>query len=177
MDDMKPQKILYSTFILVVIMVLAGCSSAVDSQVTGIPLFQERHGFDLKRITISDAENNTLDFKRVDCVWVIGQANRPADEPRVTALAEKFVTLTSQDLVTQERDRYKDFNVGETHFSRKVVLTFKDSSSFTLLIGSPALTKPAYVRFAEKNEVYSVDEPLLKQISLHSVSWLAPKEG
>lgn len=174
---MNLQKILSCTFVLVAIIISAGCSSAVDSQVSAKPLFQGRQGFDLMRIVISDANNNAIEFKRVDCVWVIGQENRPADEPRVTVLADKLATLAPLNLVTQEHDRYTDFNVGDTHFNRKVVLKFKDNSSFTLLIGSPALTKPAYVRLAEKNTVYSVDEPLLKQINLYADSWLAPQEG
>ena len=58
-----------------------------------------------------------------------------------------------------------------------MILSFKDNSSFTLLIGSPAVTKPAYVRLADKNEVYMVDEPLLKQINLDIGYWLAPEKG
>jgi hypothetical protein len=176
-ENMNLQKILSCAFVLVVIIISAGCTSAVDSQISAIPLFQGRQGFDLKRIVISDVNNNTIEFKRVDCVWVIGQENRPADEQRVTVLADKIATLTPLNLVTQEHDRYNDFNVGDTHFNRKVVLKFKDNSSSTLLIGAPALTKPAYVRLEGKNIVYSVDEPLLKQLDMHADSWLAPQEG
>ena len=174
---MKPQKIIYSTFILFVLMVLAGCSSTVDQQNAGNPLFPERHGWDLKQVAISDTDNTSLDFKRVNCVWVIGNDNKPSDESRVTALADKLVSMTPTGLVTLKSDRYKDFKVGDASYTRKVVLTFKDNSSFTLLIGSPALTKPAYVRLVDTNEVYMVDEPLLKQINLDSNSWLASEEG
>jgi len=177
MDNMKSQKTIYSLFILFVFMLLGGCSSAVDSQVTGMPLFPERHGWDLKQVTISDADSMTLDFKRDNCVWVIGNDNKPSDEPRVTALADKLVSMTPTGLATLKSGRFEDFRVGDSSFSRKVVLTFKDNSSFTLLIGAPALTKPAYVRLADKNEVYMVDEPLLKQINLDTGSWLAPEEG
>jgi hypothetical protein len=173
---MKLQKIIYSIFILFVFTVPAGCTSDVDSQVTGMALFPERHGFDLKLVSISDAASNTLDFKRVDCVWVIGEANKPSNEPKVTALADRLVNLAPKDLVTQKRDRYKDFNVGDDKFNHKVVLTFKDGKSFSLLIGTPALTKPVYVRLANRNTVYSVNEPLLKQINLDTGSWLAPEE-
>ena len=176
-DDMKPGKTLYSTFILFVFMMLVGCSSAVDQQITAKPLFPGLHGWDLKQVTISDVDTTTLEFKRVNCVWVIGNDNKPSDEPRVTALADKLVSMTPIGMVTQKSDRSGDFKVGDTNFSRKVVLTFKDKSSFTFLIGSPALTKPAYVRFEDENRVYMVDEPLLKQINLNSDSWLAPLEG
>ena len=80
-------------------------------------------------------------------------------------------------IATQKSDRFGDFKVGDTNYSRKVVLTFKDNSSFTFLIGAPALTKPTYVRLAKQNKVFMVDEPLLKQINLDSSSWLAPKQG
>ena len=174
---MKPKKIIYSIFILFVFTILSGCSSTVDPQFTAKPLFPERHSWDLKQVAISDADNTTLDFKRVNCVWVVGEDNKPSDEFRVTTLADKLVSMSPTGLATQKSDRFGDFKVGEASFSRKVILTFKDNSSFTLLIGSPAVTKPAYVRLADKNEVYMVDEPLLKQINLDIGYWLAPEEG
>jgi hypothetical protein len=177
MDNMKPQKIIYSIFILFMLTALGGCSSAVDSQVTAKPLFPERHGWDLKQLTISDVDSTSLDFKRVKCVWVVGNDNRPSDEPKVSALADKLVSVAPFGLATRKSERFGDFKVGYVSFSRKATLTFKDDSSITLFIGSPALTKPTYVRVAGTNEVYMVDEPLLKQISLDTRFWLAPEEG
>jgi hypothetical protein len=177
MDDMKPKKIIYSAVVLFVFTVLTGCSLTVDQQITEKPLFPERHGWDLKQVAISDADNTTLDFKRVNCVWVVGEENKPSDESRVTVLADKLISMSPTGLATQKSDRFRDFKVGDASFSRKVILTFKDNSSFTLLIGSPAVTKPAYVRLADKNEVYMVDEPLLKQINLDTGYWLASEEG
>jgi len=177
MDDMKPENIIYSAFIFFVFTLFVGCSSTVDQQISALPLFPDLHGWDLKQVTISDTDTTSLEFKRVNCVWVIGDDNRPSDEPRVTALADRLVSMAPIGLATQKSDRFADFKVGDANFSRKVVLTFKDKSSVTLLIGSPALTKPAYVRLVDQNEVYMVDEPLFKQINLDASSWLAPKEG
>jgi hypothetical protein len=177
MNDMKPEKIIYNVIILFVIVVLAGCSSADDQQFTAMPLFPELHGWDLKQVTISDADTSSIDFKRVNCVWVVGKENKPSNEPKITTLADKLVSMAPIGIATQKSDRFGDFKVGDASFSRKVVLTFKDNNSITLLIGSPALTKPAYVRLANENEVYMVDEPLLKQINLNTDIWLAPEEG
>ena len=174
---MKHQKIITSILILFLITMLSGCSSTVDQQITAMPLFPELHGWDLKKVTISDADTTSIDFKRVNCVWVVGNDNKPSNEPRVTTLADKLVSMAPIGIATQKSDRFGDFKVGDTSFSRKAVLTFKDNSSITLLIGSPALTKPAYVRLANEKEVYMVDEPLLKQINLDADSWLAPEEG
>ena len=176
-DDMKFKNILLSTILLFIFTVLTGCTSAVDQQVATYPLFPERHGWDLKQVTISDADATSIDFKRVNCVWVVGEENKPSDESRVTALADKLVSMAPIGIATQKSDRFGDFKVADTDFSRKVVLTFKDNSSFTFLIGAPALTKPTYIRLAKQNEVFMVDEPLLKQINLDSSSWLAPKQG
>ena len=173
---MKHGNICYSTFFLFIFMLLAGCSSTADQQNAAKPLFPEQHGWDLKQVSISDADT-TLDFKRVNCVWVIGDDNKPSDEPRIAALADKLVTMAPPGLVAIEPDRYNDFKVGADSFTRKVVLTFKDKSSYTLLIGTPAITKPAYVRLADKNQVYRVDEPLFRQINLDAASWFAPEEG
>ena len=177
MVDMKLPKMINSIFILFVFTLLAGCSSTVDQQLTAKPLFPERHGWDLKQVTILDAETASLDFRRVNCVWVVGNENKPSDEPRVTALADRLVSMAPIGLATQKSDRFGDFKVGYVSFSRKVILTFKDESSTTLFIGSPALTKPTYVRIAGNNEVYMVDEPLFKQINLDPNFWLAPEEG
>jgi hypothetical protein len=175
MDDMKLNKIIYTTFILFILMVPGGCSSTTDQQVAAIQLFPGQHGWDLKQVSISNADT-TLDFRRANCVWVIGNDNKPSDEPRVTALAEKLVAMAPQGLAAIKPDRYNDFKVGDESFTRKVVLTFKDKSSYTLLIGTPAITKPAYVRLAGNNEVYKVDSPLFKQINMDIGSWLAPEE-
>lgn len=175
-DAMNLKNISCSIFIFFVFTLIAGCTSAVDQEIVAIPLFPERHGWDLKQVSISDADN-TIDFKRVDCVWVVGDDNRPSDEPRVTTLAEKLVALAPHDVLDITPDRYNDFKVGDDSFTRKVVLTFKDKSSYILLIGTPAITKPAFVRLADKNRVYIVTDPLLRQISLDTTTWLAPKEG
>jgi hypothetical protein len=176
MDTMKANNILYSALILFIFTLLIGCSSTAEQQIAAIPLFPEQHGWDLKQVSISDADT-TLDFKRVNCVWVIGDDKKPADEPRVATLAEKLVTMAPQGVPAIERDRFNDFKVGNDNFTRKVVLTFKDKSTYTLLIGAPAITKPAYVRLADKNQVYRVDEPLFKQINLNTANWLAPEDG
>lgn len=173
---MKPQSILYATIMFFVIILLAGCSSESEQQIAPILLFPDLHGWDLAEIRISDADT-TLAFKRVNCVWVIGADNRPSDEARVTDLAEKLVTMVPQDPIPIEPERYNDFKVGDENFTRKVILTFKDNSSYTMLIGAPALTRPAYLRFADRNQVYRIEEPLLRQINLDAQSWIAPKKG
>lgn len=173
---MKHNNIPYTVLILFLFMLPGGCSSSGDKQIEAAPLFPERHGWDLKQVSISDAET-TLDFKRVDCVWVVGNDNRPSDEPKVTALADKLVTLAPQTAPAIVPDRFRDFKVGDDSFTRRVVLTFKDNSSNTLLIGTPAITKPVYIRLAGNTLVYKIDAPLLMQISLNIDSWLAPKEG
>jgi len=173
---MKKLSLLCSLIWLFTITLLAGCSSPVSQEIGASPVFPERHGWDLKRITISDTDTS-IDFKRVDCVWVVGGDNRPSDESRVTALADKLVSMAAQGILAVDSDRYSDFRVGDENYTRKVNLVFKDDTSVTLLIGSPALTKPAYVRIAEKNMVYMVEEPMLKQISLDTGSWLVPEKG
>jgi len=173
---MNPKNIFYSTFFLFIFMLLAGCSMDAEQLAAPIPLFPDQHGWDLAGVSISDAES-TLDFKRINCVWVIGDDNRPSDEPRVTALAEKLVTMVPQGPIAIEPPRYNDFKVGDQSFTRKVTLTFKDNSSYTMLIGAPAITRPIYLRFADRYQVYRVDEPILRQINLDGDSWLAPEEG
>jgi hypothetical protein len=173
---MNHRNIFYSTFIVVILMLLAGCSSSVDQQATPILLFPDQHGWDLAKISISDAETS-LDFKRMNCVWVVGEDNKPSDEPKVTALAEKLVTMVPQGPIAIEPQRYNDFKIGDNSFTRRVTLTFKDKSSYTMLIGVPAITRPIYLRFADRYQVYKVDEPIFRQINLDRESWLAPEES
>jgi hypothetical protein len=172
---MKTDKIKHSVLLLILVL-LAGCSSPTEKEIVPKTLFPDLHGWDLKQIAIADTDKNTLEFRRMNCVWVVGNDNKPSDEPRVTALADKLVSLAPQELPALGPDRYGDFKVGEKGFSRKVTLTFKDGSFYTLLIGTPGITKPVYVRIADKNRIFWIDEPLLKQINLDSNSWLAIKE-
>ncbi len=173
---MRPRNILYTAFILLLLFLPGGCSPTAEQQIAPIPFFPGQHGWDLAQFTVSDGVA-ALDFKRVDCVWVVGNDKRPSDESRVSALAEKLVSMVPYGPVAIGPERYNDFKVGDDRFTRKVVLTFKDNRSYTLLIGTPALTKPAYVRFAGNNMVYKVDEPLFRQINLAADSWLAHGES
>jgi hypothetical protein len=162
------------TLILSVLILAGGCTLPEDETAPVVPFFPDRHGFDLKQLTITDGEA-ALAFKRVDCVWVIGNTSAPADEPRVSALAEAFVTLAPHLEPALGPERFADFKVAEDDFTRKAILTFKDNSTYTLFIGIPALTKPAYIRSANANQVYSADEPLLHVINLDGSSWHAPR--
>jgi hypothetical protein len=176
MNDMENRKFISILIIFFIFAIIAGCRPTAEKQVNAKRLFPERHGWDLRQISISDA-NTTLDFRRINCVWVVGDGNKQSDEPRVADLAEKLVSLAPQKIPAIEPERFQDFKVGNDSFSRKIVLTFKDSSSYIMLIGTPAITKPAYIRLADKNQVYGTDEPLLRQINLDSDSWLAAKDG
>lgn len=176
MTDMNHNKTLIITLFLVIFTLFGGCTQTEEQPAVMVPFFPDRHGFDLNQIAIADTDS-ALVFKRIDCVWVVGDENKPSDEPRVTELAEALVGLTPQLETTITPNRLKDFKVDEDNFSLRVVLTFKDNSSYTLLIGMPALTKPVYIRPAETFQVYTTDIPLLRQINLDSSSWLAPAEG
>ena len=160
-DFMKTYNTHYYILILLVFILLGGCSSSTDKQITPKTLFPDLHGWDLKQMTIADTDRNILEIKRINCVWVVGNDNKASDEPKVTTLADKLVSLAPQALPALGPDRYGDFKIGEDDFSRKVVLTFKDSSFYTLFIGTPGITKPVYVRLADENMVYWIDEPLL----------------
>ena len=168
--------ILITTCFLFVFTLLGGCSSNVEQPAPVVPFFPERHGYDLRQFTVSDAET-TLEFNRVDCVWVVGADRRPSDEPRVTALADALVSLAPRLEPAIEPDRFEDFRIHGNSFTLRVGLTFKDNSSYTLLIGIPALTKPVYLRTAGTDQVYSTEVPLLRRIDLAAASWLAPDEG
>ena len=173
---MKLITILYTSLICFLFAVLSGCSSTNEQPIVMKSLFPDRHGWDLKQVSISDTES-TLDFKRVNCVWVVGSDNQPSDEPQVTALAEKLLSVSTGGPVAIEGVRFGDYKVADENFTRKVVLTFKDKSSFTLLVGIPTKSKSTYIRLSNKEQVYRIDSPFLKQINLDSDFWLAPKEG
>ena len=173
---MPPRNTPCTLFILLLFVLLGGCSSSTDHQIAPIPLFPGQHGKDLAQITVSDAATD-LDFKRLDSVWGVGNDNKSSDEARISVLAEKLATMVPYGPVAIGPERYNDFKVGDESFSRKVVLIFMDNSSYTLLIGTPAITRPVYLRFKGSNMVYKIDEPLFRQISLIADSWRTHGEG
>jgi hypothetical protein len=173
---MKRIKMKVAVLALLLLAALAGCSSPPEPPVPLPPLFPDLHGWDLKQVSITGADA-VLDFKRVDCVWVVGDDKIPSDESKVTILVEKLVGVLPGGRVAIESGRYEDFQVGDDKFTYKVVLTLKDRSSFAMFIGAPALTKPAYVRLADSKEVYWVDDPLFKNINLDKAFWLSDTES
>ena len=80
--------------------------------------------------------------------------------------------MVPQGPIAIEPQRYNDFKIGDNSFTRRVTLTFKDKSSYTMLIGVPAITRPIYLRFADRYQVYKVDDPIIRQINLDRESWL-----
>ncbi len=176
MNEMKIKTAINILCIFFISAVLFGCSSAVDSQTKVNTLFPDRYHWELKSLAIADADSKGLEFKRVDCVWVLGDENRATDEAKVTSLADKLVTLVPKYQVVQKNIDNSNPDAGNFDFSRKVTLTFKDGKSYLLLVGAVSDTGSVYVRLADKSEVYHIDEPLLRDISLDSSVWVVETE-
>ena len=157
--------------------VLFGCSSTVDSQKQVKALFPDRYHWELKSLAIADADSKGLEFKRVDCVWVLGDEKRATDEAKVTSLADKLVTLVPKYQVVQKNIDNSNPDAGNFDVSRKVTLTFKDGKSYLLLVGAVSDAGSVYVRLADQSEVYHIDEPLLRDIRLDSSAWVVETEG
>ncbi len=172
MVEMKVKNAINALVIFFISAVLFGCSSAVDSQKKVHTLFPDRYHWDLTSLTISDADNKGLEFKRVDCVWVLGDENKVTDEAKVTSLADKLVTLAPKYQAVQKNIDNSNVDAGNFDLSRKVTLTFKDGKSFKLLVGAVSATGSVYVKLADKSEVYHIDEPMLRDISLDSFFWV-----
>lgn len=133
--------------------------------------FPDKNQWELKRIAITDDNDKNLVFKRVKCVWVIGDDNLPSDEIKVTALAEKLLELKSDDLVTEKEGDYEGLKVSASQFSFKVELNFKDETSRTLLLGKTTLGRPDHARLADETGVYKIFEPKITGISLEPNVW------
>ncbi len=176
MNEMKIKTAINILSIFFISAVLFGCSSAVDSQTKVKPLFPDRYHWELKSLAIADADSKGLEFKRVDCVWVLGDENRATDEAKVTSLADKLVTLVPKYQVVQKNIDNSNPDAGNFDFSRKITLTFKDGKSYLLLVGAVSDAGSVYVRLADQSEVYHIDEPLLRDISLDSSAWVVETE-
>jgi len=133
--------------------------------------FPDRNQWELKRISITDDNDKSLVFKRVKCVWVIGDDNMPSDEIKATALAEKLLNLQSDDLVTEKEGDHERLKVSSSQFSRKVELNFKDETSMTLLLGEATMGRPDHARRVDETGVYLIYEPKITKISLEPNVW------
>lgn len=133
--------------------------------------FPNQKSWELKRFAITDDKDKTLVFKRVKCVWVIGDDNLPSDEIKVTALAEKLIALKSDDLVTENEGDYDRLKVSTSQFSFKIEFSFKDETSRTLLLGKADMGRPSHARRADESGVYLIYEPMLAEIKLDTKDW------
>lgn len=134
--------------------------------------FPNQKSWELKRFAITDDKDKTLVFKRINCVWVIGDDNLPSDEIKVTALAEKLITLKSDDLVTENEGDYERLKVSTSQFSFKIEFSFKDETSRTLLLWKADMGRPSHARRADESGVYLIYEPMLAEIKLDTKEWV-----
>ena len=133
--------------------------------------FPDRNQWELKRITITDDNDKSLVFNRVKCVWVIGDDNRPSDEIKVNALAEKLLGLKSDDLVTEKEGDYERLKVSASQFNFKIEFSFKDETSRTLLLGKADMGRPSHARRVDESGVYLIYEPMVSEIKLDTKDW------
>ena len=174
---MIPRKTL-AAFFAAIFLATIGISYMLEKEKpkTVKSFFTGRNAWELKNISITDANNRNLTFNRANCVWVIGEESLPSDEIKVTELADKLIGLQSDDLVTENAADYEKYKVSDSLYSLKVVLNFKEDTTRTLLLGKAAMGRPDYARLVDETGVYLIYEPEIAGISLNVDAWSLPEE-
>jgi hypothetical protein len=110
---------------------------------------------------------------RSDGGWVLPDADDyPAVSEKVTALLDKIVNLTAEQLITQTTASHKRLKVAEDDFNAHIEFELSDGSQHNLYVGSSASYGTAYVRADNQEQVYLVSNFSSSDASSRATAWV-----
>ena len=134
-------------------------------------LFPEMKPWELKAMSLSDDAGNELIFKRIMCVWKVGEENLPTNEVKVSALADALLGLHSSKVGGKGDSTFADFRVDENAYDLKVTVEAGESSRVSVYFGKGKKVRTAYARFQQGEEVHLVEGIDLDEIHLQEKVW------
>ena len=115
------QLIIIAGFVFISL-IFAACSATNYTSEAQKALFPEIMPWELKAMSLSDNAGNTLSFKRVMCVWTVGEEKQPTDEAKVAQLADSLIALNSATVIGQGDSLFLLNRVDEKIHDLKVIL-------------------------------------------------------
>ena len=147
------------------------CNSTSNANEEQKALFTGIKPWELKTMSLSDNAGNTLTFKRVMCVWTVGEENQPTNEAKVANLADSLIALNSSKIIGQGDTFFLPNRVDEKVYDLKVILRLGGKGQVVVFFGKGNESGSAFVRLQENNEVHFVKGIDLNEIVINDQAW------
>ena len=145
------------------------------------PLFPDLEAGDIVALTIADADDNSIQLKKVSGdgstelaeVWVLPDADDyPAQLDKITPLLDKIVGLTTGRLVTRTDASHKRLQVDPDDFMRRIDVETTDRTKRTLYLGSSPKYGATHFRLDGQSETYLTSELSIWDTKADAASWV-----
>ena len=137
------------------------------------PLFPKLAADDIVALTITDADDNSIQLKKVGEDWALPDADDyPAQADKITPLLDKSVGLTTGRLVTRTDASHKRLQVAPDDFVRRIDFETADGTKRTLYLGSSPKYGTTHFRVEGQSETYLTNELSTWETKADAASWV-----
>jgi hypothetical protein len=145
----------------------------VTTATTGQALFPGITADQIRSVSLTDSEGERIRLVRSGGGWVLPDAgDYPAISENVTALLDKIVSLTAEQMITQTSASHKRLKVAEDDFNNRVEFELSDGSQHSLYVGSSAGYGSTHVRADDQEQVYLVSNFSSSDASSRATAWV-----
>jgi len=139
----------------------------------GKPLFADLAADDIVALTITDADDSSIELKRVTGDWVLpGVDDYPVREGTVTPFLEKVVGLNTDRLVTRTDASHRRLQVAADDFERRIDFETKDGARYTIYLGSSPRYGSTHFRVDRRSETYLTSQLSVWDSNADAGSWV-----
>ncbi|TEU17985.1 MAG: DUF4340 domain-containing protein [Anaerolineales bacterium] len=137
------------------------------------PLFPDMEVGDIVDLAIADADDNSVQLKKVSGDWVLPDADDyPAQADKITPLLDKMVGLTTGRLVTRTDASHKRLQVAPDDFMRRIDFETADGTKHTFYLGSSPRYGTTHFRVDGQSETYLTSELSTWETKADAASWV-----
>jgi hypothetical protein len=137
------------------------------------PLFPDLSADDIVALTVTDADDNSIQIKKVGEDWVLPDTDDyPAQADKITPLLDKIVGLTTGRLVTRTDASHRRLQVSPDDFMRRIDFETADGTKHTLYLGSSPQYGATHFRVDGRSETYLTNELSTWDTNATAASWV-----
>jgi YD repeat-containing protein len=139
----------------------------------GDPLFPDLVADDIVALTITDADDNSIELRRVTGNWVLPDADDyPAREGTISSFLEKVADLTTARLVTRTDASHRRLQVTADGFERRIEVETMGGDRHTIYLGSSPRYGSTHFRADGLSETYLTSELSVWDSNADAGSWI-----
>lgn len=140
---------------------------------TSEPLFPDLEAGDIAALSITDADDNSIQLKKIGEDWVLPDVDDyPAQADKITPLLDKIVGLTTGRLVTRTDASHKRLQVSPDDFMCRIDFETAGGPQHTLYLGSSPRYGSTHFRVEGQSETYLTSELSIWEAKAEAASWI-----